>query len=147
MGHFDETICDCCVCPMQCVLEQLVGLNVEIFTLNGRRTGTLIDVDNFIAVLDNREFPIHNICAVSTYSPFDFKLKPIRKSVVGECSCTEDPTTKLAESKIGSFEGIRAGEFINNGTISDVGEGIVILSSGGTTAISSCKIEEFGVFA
>ena len=32
MGHFDETICNCCVCPMQCVLEQLVGEAVEIET-------------------------------------------------------------------------------------------------------------------
>ncbi|MDP5275056.1 hypothetical protein [Chengkuizengella axinellae] len=25
MGVFDKTICDCCVCPMQCVMQQLVN--------------------------------------------------------------------------------------------------------------------------
>ncbi|NBI28252.1 hypothetical protein [Chengkuizengella marina] len=35
MGVFDESICDCCVCPMQCVLEQLIGIpNLAIRTRN-----------------------------------------------------------------------------------------------------------------
>ncbi|NDI35640.1 hypothetical protein [Chengkuizengella sediminis] len=158
MGHFDETICDCCVCPMQCVLEQLVGEeNIRIFALNGfTEEGTLTGVDNFIALLDAggivNKVPIHNICAVRFEGIFDFKLKPIRKSKSGECSCIEDPITNLAKSMIGEETPIEAGSFSeSNVTIKDVGEGIVIVSflSGGvifTAAISSCKIQNFGFF-
>ncbi|NDI33440.1 hypothetical protein [Chengkuizengella sediminis] len=94
-------------------------------------------------------FPIHNICAVKIEEEFDFKLKPIKKSVVGECSCTEDPTTNLAQSMIGEETGIQAYSFCEVGTIIDVGEGIVILSfdeegATFTAAISSCKISALG---
>ncbi|WP_162036051.1 hypothetical protein [Chengkuizengella sediminis] len=149
MGAFDRTICDCCVCPMQCVLKQLVREEVRIFTLDDHDTGTLTNVDNFIATLDDNgdilEYPIGSICAVSSIEPFDFKLKPIRKNVKGECSCIEDPTTKLAESKIGKSTTILAGDFNDDGIIIKVGEGIVILLEEETTAISSCKIQRFGV--
>ncbi|NDI36208.1 hypothetical protein [Chengkuizengella sediminis] len=157
MGHFDESICDCCVCPMQCVLEQLVGReNVGILTLTTDNSGTLLSVDNLIACLESDQFgtegdifkiPIHNICAVDILALIDFKLKPIRKST-GECSCTEEPTTNLAQSMIGELVQIVAGQFetfSDETRIIKVGEGIVVTSDGqNTSAVSSCKAERFG---
>ncbi|NDI35813.1 hypothetical protein [Chengkuizengella sediminis] len=152
MGPFDESICDCCVCPMQCVLKQLAGrTDVTIFYIFEGLTGTLTDVDNFIAALDISgsdiiEFPISNICAVQIDGTFDFKLKPIQKSG-GECSCTEESTTNLAKSKIGASIAIIAGPFCEEGSIIDVGEGIVFIfdpAGNDTSAVPSCKIQSFG---
>ncbi|NDI33624.1 hypothetical protein [Chengkuizengella sediminis] len=151
MGHFDESICDCCVCPMQCVLEQLVGEEVAILISSlpeADLDGTLIAVNNFIATLDlegnNIQIAVNDICAVGVEGIFDFKLKPIRKSV-GECSCTEDPITNVAKSMIGESKGIAVCNILTTGVIIDVGEGIVIMSiegmgSANTAAFSSCKI-------
>ncbi|MFS1511920.1 hypothetical protein VQL36_05720 [Chengkuizengella sp. SCS-71B] len=153
MGHFDETTCNCCVCPMQCILEQLVGEeNITIFLLSAvTNQGTIIAVDNFIAFFDDgsivNKIPIHKICVVQIVGDFDFKLKPIRKNI-GECSCVEDPATNIAQSMIGEETPLLAGSFFRDVTIKDVGEGIVIGTEEGefmsTVAISSCKIENFG---
>ncbi|MFS1514522.1 hypothetical protein VQL36_19140 [Chengkuizengella sp. SCS-71B] len=155
MGQFNESICDCCVCPMQCVLKQLIGEEVTIFTSFNEKPGTLTEVDDFIAVLDlgtrNAQIPVSSICAVLIGSKlFDFKLKPIKKSLAGECLCNEDPITNLAKSKIGDFTTIQAGQFCREGTIRNVGEGIVTFlaptnGSTDTVAISSCKIDNFGL--
>ncbi|MDP5275096.1 hypothetical protein [Chengkuizengella axinellae] len=51
MGVFDESICDCCVCPMQCVLEQMVNIGeVGILTQTFAEEEVIINqVKDFIA--------------------------------------------------------------------------------------------------
>ncbi|MDP5275996.1 hypothetical protein [Chengkuizengella axinellae] len=161
MGHFDKTICDCCVCPMQCVLEQLVGEEVDIRTisLESDIVGTLMAVDSFIATLDLNNsgelayISVSEVCYVEVLVPFTIKLKDIRKDK-GECSCIEDPVTNLAKSMIGEMKEIivcnsqqTVGDEGQNGRIVNVGEGIVLLfiesakKGDKLSAISSCKIE------
>ncbi|MDP5274466.1 hypothetical protein [Chengkuizengella axinellae] len=64
MGVFDESKCDCCVCPMQCVIEQLVGLGDVI----GIATPTFVisnvtinKVKDFIVFTDIGDIPICQI--------------------------------------------------------------------------------------
>ncbi|WP_160645129.1 hypothetical protein [Chengkuizengella marina] len=154
MGAYDRSICDCCVCPMKCILEQLIGEeSVFIVTDKTALTGTLLEVKDFIAFLEmapdsiNR-YPMNQIFAVFIEGQFDFKIKPIRKDI-GECSCTEEPTTRLANNLVNETVDIIAGAAAVTGKITKVGEGIVIFSfeEGGdpfTGAFSSCKIELIG---
>ncbi|NBI28336.1 hypothetical protein [Chengkuizengella marina] len=138
MGAFDKSICDCCVCPMQCVLEQLKSNIITIATTTDIINDVmLIDVKDFIAFTSDGNFPICNISGVDFSDVnIDIKLKPIQKST-GRCSCCEDPITNLAKSLIVQEVDI---EFLpetetGSGTIINVGEGIV---SFGTFVISSC---------
>ncbi|MDP5273242.1 hypothetical protein [Chengkuizengella axinellae] len=68
MGVFDESKCDCCVCPMQCVLEQLVGEEVGILTPTFVGGTTLNQVEDFIAFTDLGGFQICKINTVLTSS-------------------------------------------------------------------------------
>ncbi|NDI34655.1 hypothetical protein [Chengkuizengella sediminis] len=153
MGHFDETICDCCVCPMQCVLKQLIREEVvQIETRTDSVNLQITEVKNFIVSgIDDGtgevvHFPICNISAVFPRETFSLELKPIKKSTKGECVCCEDPITNLANSLKGETVFI---DYIGGGTpaiIRDVGEGIVIgedtTGSGLIVAITSCAITE-----
>ncbi|MFS1513096.1 hypothetical protein VQL36_11755 [Chengkuizengella sp. SCS-71B] len=152
MGTFDRTICNCCVCPMQCVMQQLVEREVDIATPVNVDDVRIISVDNFIANTNEGLFPICNVTAVGVISPpFDIKLKPVRQDKKGECNCCEDPATNELQQLIGKEVDL---EFIGGiapfadgnivtGIVSQVGEGILILSDLGTfsnAAISTCQI-------
>ncbi|NDI33603.1 hypothetical protein [Chengkuizengella sediminis] len=136
MGHFDRTICDCCVCPMQCVLEQLVGETIRVATLVGVIDNVmLLDVKSFIASTSEGELPICNISGVEFIGvDIALALKPIQKST-GKCSCCEGPITNLANSLIGQIVDIEFINFIGSGRIRDVGEGIICFQD---FVISSC---------
>lgn len=146
MGFFDESICDCCVCPMQYVLEQLAGKEVDIRFVSGNPVLTnLNDVENFIAFTDQGDFPICNIVAARIEEFITINLIPIKKSI-GECGCCEDPMTNLANSLERQTVVV---EIINSGVtnellIVDVGEGIIIFRTLDATtqmiAVSSCFI-------
>ncbi|NDI35768.1 hypothetical protein [Chengkuizengella sediminis] len=142
MGHFDRSVCNCCVCPMQCALEQLENAGTEINAIittlgailpsGGAMSFTLTEVKDFIATTsEGIEIAICQIITVGFLTlPADFKLKPIRKDVVGECVCCEDPTTNLLASKIGQQISIPSGggpSGILSACIAAVGEGIVLL--------------------
>ncbi|MDP5273238.1 hypothetical protein [Chengkuizengella axinellae] len=59
MGVFDESICDCCVCPMQCVLDKLIGEQVFVRSLLGPPLSTTInDVRDFLLFTTNGVIPI-----------------------------------------------------------------------------------------
>ncbi|MDP5277189.1 hypothetical protein [Chengkuizengella axinellae] len=169
MSKFDRTICDCCVCSMQCILQQLEGDFVQIATTSrvGAAAppieGTLNSANNFIAKTSAGSVPICNITAVgipfpeSNDTPFDVNVKPIRNDKTGECSCCEDPVTNELNRLVGKGVDI---EYIGDGTpfvdsviIEKVGEGIVTVIDPGANvdgripkfAISTCyitKIEE-----
>ncbi|NDI35646.1 hypothetical protein [Chengkuizengella sediminis] len=133
MGGFDKSICDCCVCPMQCVLEQLIGVEVDVDTPISGPTTTITGVKDFImSTSDAGDIPVCQITHVEIDDPTNTiitsvlsTLKPIRISN-GECACCEDPMTNLLKSEVGN--NIRI-EFIN-GSFTDellgVGEGIVV---------------------
>ncbi|NDI33439.1 hypothetical protein [Chengkuizengella sediminis] len=154
MGAFDRTICDCCVCPMQCVMQKLVTRDVGIATAVSVTPVTINSVENFIANTSQGSFPICNVTAVGSIPPFDIdlNLKPVQKDIKGKCSCCEDPATNELQQLIGKEVDL---EFIGGiapfadgnivtGKVSQVGEGILILSDLGITfsnaAISTCQI-------
>ncbi|NBI28226.1 hypothetical protein [Chengkuizengella marina] len=136
MGFFNESKCDCCVCPMQCVLEQLKSNIITIATTTDVINDVmLIDVNDFIAVTSDGNFPICNISGVDFSGVnIDIKLKPIQKSS-GRCSCCEDPITNLAKSLIGQEVDIEFLPQMGQGTIVNVGEGIIDFQ---VFVISSC---------
>ncbi|MDP5275765.1 hypothetical protein [Chengkuizengella axinellae] len=151
MGFFDESICECCVCPMQRVLMQLRGETVSIDTTSDEGFEiTVDDAKNFILFTSdefNNEFffPICNITAVEFPSTNQIDLSPSKTSFKGECSCCEDPANRLLNrlSKNTSFNFIYLDTNIN-GFIIDIGEGIVIiqdeLDATILKAISICKL-------
>ncbi|MFS1512534.1 hypothetical protein VQL36_08875 [Chengkuizengella sp. SCS-71B] len=149
MGVFDESKCDCCVCPMQCVLEQLVGIPglVILTPISTFDSVTINKVKDFIAYTNIGQLPICNITFVSISNvgnPLDIK-QPIKKSK-GECACCEDPMTNLVNSMKGQLVNI---SFLSEGfnfteTILEVGEGIVVCrfisSAGDIDVFSTCAI-------
>ncbi|MDP5275656.1 hypothetical protein [Chengkuizengella axinellae] len=150
MGQFDKTICDCCVCPMQCVLEQLIGQFVGIITTREGNELTINNVDDFTVFAtdganQNYSIPICNVSAVfSIPISLQIELKPSRTNVKGECSCCEDPTNRLLNTLSRSQE--LEFTFLNGSTsgfIRDIGEGIVLVESGGfLEAISICYLNK-----
>ncbi|MDP5275012.1 hypothetical protein [Chengkuizengella axinellae] len=156
MGKFDRTKCDCCVCPMQSVMQQLGDSNrndVGIATPVGVDGDIMINsAEGFIARTNNGSYPICNVTAVGVGAPpFDFTVKPLKKDVKGECSCCEDPATNELNLLIGEVVDIEfvggvapfADGDIVTGTVTKVGEGILFLSDLGTlssAAISTCQI-------
>ncbi|MDP5275058.1 hypothetical protein [Chengkuizengella axinellae] len=159
MGVFDRTICDCCVCPMQCVMQQLVvnQPDVTISTPVSQVVATINSVENFIADTSVGFFAVCNVTSVSSdVLGGSTTLKPLKKDVKGECKCCEDPATnELVSLGMGALVEI---EFVTQvpgdefdipliGNIANIGEGIVILENvtdgnGFTlnTAISTCQI-------
>ncbi|MFS1514337.1 hypothetical protein VQL36_18195 [Chengkuizengella sp. SCS-71B] len=60
MSFLDDSICKCCVCPMQCVLDQLKGEIVTISTTTGDELDlTIIDAKDFILSTFDSNFQIN----------------------------------------------------------------------------------------
>ncbi|NDI33420.1 hypothetical protein [Chengkuizengella sediminis] len=147
MSIFNKTKCDCCVCPMQFVLKQLVGqTNVRIFTPSGSFSTNIIDVNEFILFTTDGDVPICNISAVRLEGFQEITLEPPIKNSVGVCSCCEDPMTNILKSHIGGTAFIEIISPTGNiaADIIDVGEGIVFVNDPSTTifffVISTCAI-------
>ncbi|NDI33730.1 hypothetical protein [Chengkuizengella sediminis] len=168
MGKFDRSVCDCCVCPMQCVMQQLTdregAVAIATTSLVNDVYVTINSADNFLAktsreasgAIINGSYPICNVTAVGidrarTLSDpnFDLTLKPVRVDEKGECSCCEDPATEELKSKIGKtvrveYDGrigtTSGGTFFNLGIIEKVGEGIVTLMNDSVGTLSHLAI-------
>ncbi|NBI28495.1 hypothetical protein [Chengkuizengella marina] len=136
MGHFDKTKCDCCVCPMQCVLEQFI--NEEVIILTNFPGPAVIQikinkVENFIVsgldIADNNIAHV-SICNIVTATIVTTRklpdVKPIQQNTKGECVCCEDPITNVANSLLGKPICITGGVGCDIVIIVKVGEGIVI---------------------
>ncbi|MFS1514125.1 hypothetical protein VQL36_17010 [Chengkuizengella sp. SCS-71B] len=152
---FEESICDCCACPMQCVLKQFIGEEVAILTeIIGPLPIQITEVKNFIVSgintsPGNDPNPVHiPICNIVLVSPLSTtripNVKPIQKNTKGECVCCEDPITNVANALKGKEVFITA---VAQAIIEKVGEGIVVgtlespqLGFGSTFFSSSCKI-------
>ncbi|MFS1512553.1 hypothetical protein VQL36_08970 [Chengkuizengella sp. SCS-71B] len=142
MGVFDKSRCDCCVCPMQCVLEQVVGETLSsLGTFTNILTNVTIDeVTDFIAFTSEGRIPICQITFIRLVPTIQLKLKPIRKNN-GECACCEDPTTNLLNTLKGKSIAVTPLTplgFTLTGPVFDVGEGIVNLNN--LFYISTCSI-------
>ncbi|NBI29005.1 hypothetical protein [Chengkuizengella marina] len=160
MGVFNRTICDCCICPLQSVMKQLVNqTDVLICTpVSAEFNLTINSVDNFIAETSAGFYALCNVTSVSSsVLGASTNLKPVQQDVKGECNCCEDPSTNqlislgvgtsvqieyACESALGSLPPL-------SGNILKIGEGIVILEnvvSDNTglildnTAISTCQL-------
>ncbi|NBI29359.1 hypothetical protein [Chengkuizengella marina] len=160
MGKFDRSVCDCCVCPMQCVMEQLTdregAVAIATTSLFNDVYVTINSADKFLAKTSEGTYPICNVTAVgidrvrtASNPNFDLTLKPVRVDKKGECSCCEDPATEELLSKTGKKVRLEydsaGGTFFTLGIVEKVGEGIVTLmnDSPGTLshlAISTCHI-------
>ncbi|MDP5272650.1 hypothetical protein [Chengkuizengella axinellae] len=143
MGVFNDSICNCCVCPMQSVLKQfegqsLIGLattNNTFFDLvNGIQ---VVSVDEFVVSTSIGDFPICQFSGFvydSVAVPIEIKLQPIKKNK-GECACCEDPITnvlKSFEGEVAFVEGITGGgafQPAGDTLIEQVGEGIFTIRS------------------
>ncbi|NDI35633.1 hypothetical protein [Chengkuizengella sediminis] len=147
MSIFGDTKCDCCVCPMQCVLEQLVGEEVSILIQTTNPVSQVInEVNDFIVFTSQGNYPICNVVAVFVPMPSrNLRLKPIKKNV-GECSCCEAPMTNVLKLLKGKDVFVETLGIVPNilGTVTDVGEGIAVVTGSGTsnfpTVISTCAI-------
>ncbi|NDI37177.1 hypothetical protein [Chengkuizengella sediminis] len=149
MGVFDKTICDCCVGPMQCVLEQLMGKEIIFNTFGGSLCFPIMEVKNFIVsgeVFGGQKatIPICNITTIRSLEDeqFTVNLKPIQKNIKGECVCCENPITNFTNSlPRGEEVLIRLFDQTVEGTIGDVGQGLVIVEEENqNVAVSSCVI-------
>ncbi|NDI35336.1 hypothetical protein [Chengkuizengella sediminis] len=157
MGVFDENLCDCCVCPMECVLKELVGVSAQQILIIPNTVDEFVfqeisDVKDFLLFSTDQVLPISNILSIrfldNDISVIDnienrIKLKPIKKSN-GECSCIENKTTNFLKTMIGKdIQRITPG-FNLPGTIIDVGKGIVVARGNPDnrvlSIISTCRI-------
>ncbi|MDP5275655.1 hypothetical protein [Chengkuizengella axinellae] len=162
MGVFDESKCECCVCPMQRVLKKIMeqtDQTVSIITTTNRSDDvTITDIKDFIlfgtqsfegGVIIDVYFPICNVSAVEFSPSLQLQLTPSKDNLKGECTCCEDPANKLLNrlSRSEMFSISYLDGLLNQATIVEVGEGIVIIFdafSGNLQAISICQINEIG---
>ncbi|MDP5276362.1 hypothetical protein [Chengkuizengella axinellae] len=130
MGAFDRTICECCACPLQCVLENFVGeiATIQVTPIFGGNI-RIQEVKNFILSginLDDDNKPIFislcdiNVVTIETTTLPD--VKPIQTDKKGECACCENPMTNIANSLIGNLISITG----VSSTIRKVGKGVIL---------------------
>ncbi len=154
----NTSLCDCCVEPMQDVLEQLVGRVVRIGTTDTSSglypSATILDVDDFIVTIrqgsNTIALPICLVAGVQAPQVQNIQLlEPPVDEAGGECDCCERPLREF-------FEGISKadvdvlGTAFNNLTnvlILDTGEGIVkVRNNNNFIALSLCKISSIQNF-
>ncbi|NDI33179.1 hypothetical protein [Chengkuizengella sediminis] len=149
MSFFDESICDCCTCPMQCILEQLVGVdNVTILTQTFFGEVIINRVEDFVVFTNQGIFPVCQITGVAFSDPtVKVNLKLLSNNNKGVCACCENPITNLAMLLIGKIVDVELIGFslgFIEIEIIDVGKGIVVgrnpLVPNDINIFSSCAI-------
>jgi len=156
------SICDCCVSPLQNVLEQLVGETVTLATVADPPNVTpfmflvVIDAvnDYLITVIDETTnittvVNIADVTGVGFLPGPEIQLEP-PVDFPGECNCIERPLRELFNTLIDSTVDVRfnQGTVLSNISIERIGLGIVFgeLDIGGGTivkiAMSLCKITQ-----
>ncbi len=154
----DESVCDCCVGPMQDVLTQLIGAVVRIGTIDNSSgsfpSATIIDVNDFIVVIrqgaNTYALPICLVSGVEggTRVRDLVLISPTGDEGGGECFCCERPVREFFDSILSSDQVDMLGPAfnnINNVTVIETGLGIVKLrrTMGGSQnyyALSTCKV-------
>ncbi|ASF38921.1 hypothetical protein CEH05_07260 [Halobacillus halophilus] len=144
-------LCDCCVDPMQYVLEQLIGRVVRIGTTDTSSgtypSATILDVNDYIITIrqgaNTIALPICLVVGVQNAQVQNVLLLPPPLSNEGECDCCERPLREL-------FDGITTADVdalgqafnnLSNTQILETGEGIVKLRDNNAfIALSLCKV-------
>ncbi|MDP5275566.1 hypothetical protein [Chengkuizengella axinellae] len=132
MGVFQENLCDCCVCPMQCALKQFEGESILVVTTIDLIGGVALPVDN-VSVQDfnltgmNGDnficFPINQILFFTTQTPRPITLKPNKQNAKGNCACIENAATnKFNVNELVNMSGLITG------IVTNVGEGVVVIN-------------------
>ncbi|WP_461205419.1 hypothetical protein [Clostridium sp. DL1XJH146] len=155
-----DSICDCCVRPVEYVLKQLIGKGeVKIWTSSIIEfTGIICEVcDSLVTFNENVEgiivIPICQIIEIKNdcLQSIDL-LKPCCRKRTGECRCCECPLRKkFEEYQQGNLKVIY--RFIGDpapiptaAAVVKVGEGVVILFDGTVYyAVPICKITSVSV--
>lgn len=156
-------LCDCCVSPLQSVLQQLVGQTVILATIADAPNApplfflfTITNVDDFlVTVTDGATTYVVNISDVIGVGflppgPTINLLPPVDSRC--ECDCRERPIRQLLNTLIGSTVNLLVsnGSTAANFNVEQTGLGIVLgtlLINDGTLvrfAISTCKITAVG---
>ncbi|PFV34452.1 hypothetical protein COL01_11635 [Bacillus thuringiensis] len=158
-GETEGCLCDCCVLPMQNVLQQLIGETVLLGTIADAPNVpplfflfTITSVNNFlVTVTDGTTSFVVNISDVTGVGflppgPSITLLPPVDLGC--ECDCRERPIRELLDTLIGSTVNLLAstGSTAADFNVEQTGLGIVLgtLPISPTTivrfAISTCKI-------
>ncbi|MEH7450636.1 exosporium leader peptide-containing protein [Bacillus toyonensis] len=158
-GATEGCLCDCCVLPMQSVLQQLIGETVILGTIADTPNTpplfflfTITSVNDFlVTVTDGTTTFVVNISDVTGvgFLPPGPPITLLPPTDVGcECECRERPIRQLLDAFIGSTVSLLAsnGSIAADFNVEQTGLGIVLgtLPINPTTtvrfAISTCKI-------
>ena len=152
-------LCDCCVSPMQSVLQQLIGQTVLLGTIADAPIGpplisffTIIKVNDYLVTVTNGVTTyvvnISDVTAVGFLLPGPTinLLPPVNSGC--ECDCRERPMRQLLNTLIGSTVNLLSstGSMATDFNVEQTGLGIVLgtLQIGPETtarfAVSICKI-------
>jgi hypothetical protein len=155
------SLCDCCVSPLQFVLQQLIGQTVIL--------GTIADtpgeipffflvrinaVNDFLVTVTNEETDTTYVVNISDVTGVGFSLTGPSINLLppvdsgGDCDCRERPIRQLLDTLIGSTVNLLAsnGSIATDFNVEQTGLGIVLgtlpISPGNffRFAISTCKI-------
>ena len=156
-----SNLCDCCVSPLQSVLQQLVGQTVILGTIADAPNVpplfflfTIIEVNDFlVTVTDGATTFVVNISDVIGVGflppgPTINLLLPVNTGC--ECDCRERPIRQLLNTLIGSTVNLLVsnGSTAANFNVEQTGLGIVLGTLPIDTivrfAISTCKITAVG---
>ncbi|MBE7096656.1 exosporium leader peptide-containing protein [Bacillus cereus] len=158
-GATEGCLCDCCVLPMQNILQQLVGETVILGTIADAPNVpplfflfTITSVNNFLVTVTDGTTPfVVNISDVTGVGflppgPSITLLPPVDSGC--ECDCRERPIRELLDTLIGTTVNLLAstGSTAAGFNVEQTGLGIVLgtLPINPTTivrfAISTCKI-------
>ncbi|WP_051314614.1 hypothetical protein [Alteribacter aurantiacus] len=151
------SVCDCCVFPMQSILEQLVNQVVTISTDSDQPNMaplltdvTITSVNDFLVTVEGESgtsvVSIADVLVVAFEPGTDIQLEP-PVDFPGECNCQERPLRELFDALIGQTVAVRLQQnFVSEDfTVLATGLGIVfgqqtIFGEFVESAISLCKI-------
>nr|WP_307557280.1 bclA protein [Paenibacillus sp. V4I7] len=156
------SVCDCCVSPMQNVLEQLIGVTVILSTVADAPNVqpllfqvTINEVNDFLVTVIDEETNTTSIVSIADVNAVLFLPGPEIEldtpiNFPGECDCRERPLRELFDTLINTTVNFRSsnGSMAENFNVERTGLGIIYgqLDIGGGTvvnaAISICQITQ-----
>lgn len=156
------SVCDCCVSPMQNVLEQLIGVTVILSTVADApnvqpllTNVTINEVNDFLVTVVDEATNTTSIVSIADvtavlFSPGTEITLDAPMNFPGECDCRERPLRELFDTLVNTTVSFRSntGGLAENFNLERTGLGIIFgqLDIGGGTfvnaAISICQITQ-----
>jgi hypothetical protein len=156
------SVCDCCVSPMQNVLEQLIGVTVILSTVADApnvqpllTNVTINEVNDFLVTVVDEATNTTSIVSIADvtavlFSPGTEITLDAPMNFPGECDCRERPLRELFDTLVNTTVSFRSntGGMAENFNLERTGLGIIFgqLDIGGGTfvnaAISICQITQ-----